>query len=96
MHFRGAVPLLVLGLWALIWAAIRSSADEKAASNHWPTLAARFTNRGLQFFGSIGHKLVNKELPKTQFPDIKLPIDSGPGSGGQVLGVLCLYFNIFL
>ncbi|CAK5082985.1 unnamed protein product [Meloidogyne enterolobii] len=46
-----------------------------------PNFVARLSKYGIDFFGLIGHKLVNKELPKTNFPDILLPIDDGPGSG---------------
>ncbi|CAD5215336.1 unnamed protein product [Bursaphelenchus okinawaensis] len=39
------------------------------------------SRRGLEFFNSIGHKIVNRELPKIAFPNISLPINGGPGSG---------------
>ena len=74
MQFRQTICLLLL-FWALIWVAIRAKGEQQ------PTFAVRLTNPGVKFFSSIGHKLVNKELPKTKFPPISLPINSGPGSG---------------
>uniref|UniRef100_A0A915ELN8 Lipopolysaccharide-binding protein n=1 Tax=Ditylenchus dipsaci TaxID=166011 RepID=A0A915ELN8_9BILA len=50
-------------------------------STIFPTLAARISTTGLEFFSSIGHKIVDHEFPKTEFPPISLPIDGGPGSG---------------
>uniref|UniRef100_A0A183BNM9 BPI2 domain-containing protein n=1 Tax=Globodera pallida TaxID=36090 RepID=A0A183BNM9_GLOPA len=46
-----------------------------------PTLALRLSPRGLAFFSSIGHHIVEKELPAVRFPPISLPINAGPGSG---------------
>uniref|UniRef100_A0A914CI60 Lipopolysaccharide-binding protein n=1 Tax=Acrobeloides nanus TaxID=290746 RepID=A0A914CI60_9BILA len=46
-----------------------------------PTLRSRISRRGLDFFSSIGHNIVTKELPKIKYPNISLPIDGGPGSG---------------
>ncbi|KAL3106360.1 hypothetical protein niasHT_013189 [Heterodera trifolii] len=46
-----------------------------------PTLALRLSPRGLDFFSSIGHRIVERELPSVRFPQISLPIDAGPGTG---------------
>ncbi|KAI6188176.1 BPI1 domain-containing protein [Aphelenchoides besseyi] len=46
-----------------------------------PSVAVGLSKLGLQFFSSIGHKIVNHELPRIAFPNISFPINNGPGSG---------------
>ncbi|KAI6177168.1 LBP / BPI / CETP family protein [Aphelenchoides bicaudatus] len=46
-----------------------------------PSIAVAVSRKGLQFFSSIGHKIVTHELPKIVIPSISLPIDGGPGEG---------------
>ncbi|KAI1721146.1 bactericidal permeability-increasing protein [Ditylenchus destructor] len=62
-------------------------------TNKSPTLAARLSTNGLEFLSSIGHRIVNREFPKAEFPDISLPIDDGPGAG--TVNVTNLYIPKF-
>jgi hypothetical protein len=50
--------------------------DQRNAS-----VAIRISTSGLNFFSSIGHKIVTHELPKIDYPDFSLPISGGPGKG---------------
>uniref|UniRef100_A0A1I8B3X8 ANF_receptor domain-containing protein n=1 Tax=Meloidogyne hapla TaxID=6305 RepID=A0A1I8B3X8_MELHA len=61
-----------------------------------PNIVARLSERGIDFFGLIGHKLVNKELPKANFPNILLPIDNGPGSGQVNVSDLHILPSLFI
>ncbi|KAI6235385.1 LBP / BPI / CETP family protein [Aphelenchoides besseyi] len=54
----------------------RLSADQRN-----PSVAVGLSKFGLQFFSSIGHKIMNHELPRIPFPNISFPINNGPGSG---------------
>uniref|UniRef100_A0A0N4ZX41 BPI2 domain-containing protein n=1 Tax=Parastrongyloides trichosuri TaxID=131310 RepID=A0A0N4ZX41_PARTI len=46
-----------------------------------PTLIGRVSNEGLNFVSKLGHKIVDYEIPKIEFPEIDLDIDAGPGKG---------------
>jgi len=58
-----------------------------------PTLAVRLYRSGLDFFSSIGHKIVEREFPKADFPTLDIPINGGPGTG--TVNVTNLYIPKF-
>ncbi|VDK50049.1 unnamed protein product, partial [Gongylonema pulchrum] len=45
------------------------------------TVRIRLTNKALQFFSRIGHRIADYEIRKLTFPAISLPIEGGPGTG---------------
>uniref|UniRef100_A0AC35U7U0 BPI1 domain-containing protein n=1 Tax=Rhabditophanes sp. KR3021 TaxID=114890 RepID=A0AC35U7U0_9BILA len=52
------------------------------------TLAARITKTGFDYVSRFGHKIIDFEIPRIEWPEIDIPIDVGPGSGRVVVSDL--------
>ncbi|TKR64707.1 hypothetical protein L596_025197 [Steinernema carpocapsae] len=73
--FSRSVLLLLFPLLFFV-----SRAQQLTAANY-PTLQARISLPGLDFFSRVGHNIVDAEIPQIEYPFISLPIDGGPGHG---------------